>query len=128
MDNVNEIAEKDVLELKKIAKDFVDESKPIVFVFLSSEGKGPAILMKNMSRMKVMRLKEPSKQLAYQYFKRISVKETYFERLENITGSAFKYLTEIATIDLTLSEDQFFEGLLNLIHISSCQKKNTCKN
>src|SRR4051812_24086035 len=110
MDNMNKIKEDDLTELKDIAKDFVDDSRPIVFLFLSSEGKGPSILMKNMSRMKVMRLREPSKDVAIEYFKRIGVKVDYFDKLENITGSAFKYLTEIPTIDPTLSKDQYLQG------------------
>ena len=95
----------------------MDKSKPIVFIFLSSEGKGPAILMKNMSRMFVTRLNEPPKEVAYEYFKKIGVNPLYFEKLENITGGAFKYLTVIPSIDSSLPENELLEGLLNSLII-----------
>lgn len=110
LDNTNKISKPNLMMLKDIAKYFVDKSQPIVFIFLSSEGKVPSFLMDNMSRITVMKLKEPSSQVAFEYFKKIGVNPSYFEKLENITGGAFKYLTQIPLIDPSMTENEFFEG------------------
>jgi hypothetical protein len=62
-DNTNKIKDEIFLQnFKDIIKiTLVDNKRPIVFIFLSSEGKGPSTLMVNMSRMKVYRVKEPLK-------------------------------------------------------------------
>jgi hypothetical protein len=99
MDNVDDMDEKDLSKLKELEKLLVDKFCPISFVLLASEGKGADFFMKNTVKMRITRLEEPAKQLAFDYFKKIGVKGDYFEELEDITGSNFEYLTEIAPIN-----------------------------
>lgn len=111
IENSNRIPDNQLILLKNIAREFVEKSVPIVFVFISTEGKKPEILMKNMSRMIICRVKEPSKQVAFEYFKKIGVNPLYFEKLENFTGGAFKYLIDIPLIDKSLNEKDFFKNV-----------------
>ena len=111
-DNTNKIKdEKFLSEFKDIIKiSLVDGHRPLVFIFLSSEGKGPQILMRNMSRMKVTRINEPSKQIAMEYFQKLSIPTDFHLELESITGSVFKYMKELSSIDKNLSKDEFIKS------------------
>jgi hypothetical protein len=117
-DNTNKIKDEIFLQnFKDIIKiTLVDNNRPIVFIFLSSEGKGPSILMKNMSRMRVYRAKEPSKQLALDYFESLEIPKEYYLDLEGITGSNMKYLKEINSIDKSLSKEEYLKNAKRLVH------------
>jgi energy-coupling factor transporter ATP-binding protein EcfA2 len=117
-DNTNKITDeaflsnfKDIIKIK-----LVDGYRPVVFIFLSSEGKGPQILMRNMSRMRVTRIKEPSKQIAFDYFTKIGIPSEYHSELEKLTGSAFKYLNELSSIDRNLPKDEFIKTSKKNVH------------
>jgi energy-coupling factor transporter ATP-binding protein EcfA2 len=117
-DNTNKLEDEKFLKnFKDIIKiTLVDNNRPVVFIFLSSEGKGPQILMRNMSRMRVTRIKEPSKQIAFDYFKKIGIPSEYHSELEKLTGSAFKYLNELSSIDRNLPKDEFIKTSKKNVH------------
>eukprot|EP01080_Neovahlkampfia_damariscottae_P011716 gene11716-5055_t len=117
-DNTNKIKdEKFLSEFKDIIKiSLVDGHRPLVFIFLSSEGKAPQILMRNMSRMKVTRINEPSKQVTMEYFQKLSIPTDFHLELERITRSVFKYMKELSSIDKNLSKDEFIETAKKNVH------------
>jgi len=108
-DNTNTFAKSDENKLENfktmIKETLVDNKLPLVFVFLSSEGKGPSILLKNNSRMEVLRLNEPSSDVAFQYFEKLGIPKDWRKELEKISGSVFKYLKKIPKYENNKKEE-----------------------
>jgi hypothetical protein len=116
-DNTDKIKDEKLLQLKDIIKiTLVDNKRPIVFIFLSNEGKGTSVLMRKMSVMTVFKAKEPSKQFALDYFESCGIPKEYYSELEKITGSNLKYLNELNQIDKNLSKEEFLKSAKRLIH------------
>jgi hypothetical protein len=118
IDNTNEIEDEKLLQkFKDIIKiTLIDNYRPIVFIFLSNKGKGPSVLMRNMSRMTVFHAKEPSKQFALDYFESHGIPKEYYSELEKITGSNLKYLIELNWIDKNLSKEEYLKSAKRLVH------------
>jgi DNA integrity scanning protein DisA with diadenylate cyclase activity len=66
--------------------------------------------------MRVTRIKEPSKQIAFDYFTKIGIPSEYHSELEKLTGSAFKYLNELSSIDRNLPKEEFIKTSKKNVH------------
>ena len=73
--------------------------------------------MRNMSRMKVTRIFEPSKQVALDYFKKLGIPNDCHDELERITGSVFKYMKEVSSVDKSLPKDEFIRISKKNVHL-----------
>lgn len=114
LDNVSVLPENEMKELLILSKKIIDERLPIVFIFLTSDQFGTSFLYKNISRMNVIELQEPSPKLAFDYLKKNGFDPSMFKDIENITGSVFKYLLDTKLVKFH-SKEQYLNDLKKII-------------
>jgi len=115
IDNVEKIPVEELKSLKNLASSLIDSRSLIQFVFISND-KDPTQLLEGIPKLHSQRLAEPSSAVADEYLRRISVEADYIRDIEKITGTTFKYLTEVATIRRGLIRERFMAETRSLIH------------
>lgn len=94
-----------------MADYYVKNSFKIVFVFLYSESRPFYLKSLPSKRIIVSKLNEPSKEVAYQYFKHLRINPLFFKDLELITGGIFKYFFLLSFVDSQLPKEEFLKSL-----------------
>lgn len=127
LDNVSVLPENEIKELLVLAKKIIDERVPITFIFITNDQFGTNFLYKNISRMNVIELNEPSPRVAYDFFQKAKMDPMLFNDVEEITGSLFKYLLDTKLVQFN-SKEQYLNDLKTIVHSRMSETNKWLKN
>lgn len=106
LDNCEVLSEEEQVDLAMLIHYCRDTRFTISFVLIYN-GKLPNIIQEGFTRIHMQKLMYPSLQIAQDYFSKIHVPADFQRDVFNITGSSWKYMSEISNIPKDLPRDRF---------------------